>query len=271
EWEEYKIAPNLAWGRRIAILEKLAVLESDMRISVSGKLADYWCRRFGYRESRHVVIPCTLVRRRDEVSLDATSLRRGREALGIAPDHVVICYSGSAAQWQSLPLLDDWLARVLQCQSNVSLLFMSPAPLESLRVGQLFADRIHKKWVSPEKVAETMALADYGLLLRQKSVTNTVAAPTKFAEYLSVGLKILISSEVGDYSTLVEQKQLGHVVTIDGPTILLERTNEQDRQRLVRFASDIFDKSQYRTAYARLLDILMPTTGKTGLAEAASS
>ena len=50
---------------------------------------------------------------------------------------------------------------------------------------------------------------DYGLIIRDESITNQVSSPVKFAEYLYAGLKIIISSNIGDYSKFVLDNDCG--------------------------------------------------------------
>ncbi len=82
-------------------------------------------------------------------------------------------------------------------------------------------------------------LCDYGLLLREKSITNKVASPVKFAEYLYAGLRVLISPEIGDYSEMVSYYNLGHVVNSAKELTSLELNWSSEQERgLHRFALD---------------------------------
>ena len=55
--------------------------------------------------------------------------------------------------------------------------------------------------------------SDFGILLRENRLVNNVASPTKFAEYIMAGLKVIISENVGDYSEIVTKNNYGFVVT----------------------------------------------------------
>ena len=70
-----------------------------------------------------------------------------------------------------------------------------------------------RAWVPHSEVFEVLAACDHGLLLREPTVTNRVAAPTKFAEYLAAGRDVLISPGLGDYTAFVEHEECGQVVT----------------------------------------------------------
>jgi len=98
-----------------------------------------------------------------------------------------------------------------------------------------------------------MSIADYGFLLRERSLANAVAAPTKFAEYLAAGLKVLISPGVGDYSDLVEKHALGHVIDENRTDLPLAPTSLEERERLICFGHDQFCKRRYRENYCELI------------------
>ena len=69
------------------------------------------------------------------------------------------------------------------------------------------------KFVEPKQIRSYLQCCDYGILFREKNGTNIVSSPVKFGKYLSCGLKILISDNVGDYSDLVYKNNLGHVIS----------------------------------------------------------
>ena len=67
-------------------------------------------------------------------------------------------------------------------------------------------------FVPHEEVPIYLDIAHFGLLIRDDTVTNNVSSPVKFAEYLSRGLKIIISPGVGDYTNEIFQHNLGFVI-----------------------------------------------------------
>jgi hypothetical protein len=259
EWSEYDVAPSETWKNRMAGIESDVVLGADMRLAVSAALVDYWRERYGYSGDRHVVIPRTLSAHHGSPASGADAIARRRAELGIGPQQTVICYAGSEAEWQSISKLDPWLEAILARNPGVALLMMTRADLSETRVRSNHPDRVHQTWVSPDKVRETMEIADYGLLVRDRSVTNRVAAPTKFAEYLAAGLRILISPEVGDYSQMVASQDLGLVCDLASPApVLAPPESDRARLRVAEFAKKTFTKAAHDDSYATLLAALDP-------------
>ena len=79
-----------------------------------------------------------------------------------------------------------------------------------------------------------------------------MASPTKFAEYLSCGLSVIISERLGDFTTLVEQERLG-MVLYAGERIGPLGRSMAERRRLRAFALSTFTKEAYATEYRSLL------------------
>ena len=54
--------------------------------------------------------------------------------------------------------------------------------------------------------------ADVAMLIRKDKTVNRVASPTKFGEYLLCGLPVIISPNVGESSSIIEEHRLGIVL-----------------------------------------------------------
>ena len=107
------------------------------------------------------------------------------------------------------------------------------------------------------QVPDYLSAADYGLLLREENVTNGVASPVKFAEYLSCGLQILISANLGDFSGMVAEDSLGYVITeLNYTDISFGPVLESRKKELGHHGLRVFSKasSLVRQQYQSALD-----------------
>lgn len=253
EWNEYKVVTHASLRREIAALEQRAVQNSDFRIAVSQALVGYWQREFAYQGEAHAVIPCTV----GEAFLQPLPSPEARLALrqhyGFEADDIVLVYSGSAAGWQSFDLADACCMALMAHNPRVKALLLAQAPLDDWKAYQQFPDRFRKDWLAPGTLANVLSMCDYGLLLREASVTNEVASPTKFAEYLARGLRVIISPGIGDFSQLTESNHVGQVWTPSQPTPAISCTSEAEREKISRFAATFFTKAAYNTAYQRVI------------------
>ncbi len=253
EWEEYRIVDDDALIGQFREVEGEAVRSADVRLAVSEALVRHWQDRYGYTGKRHVVIPCTLGRAHEGLGRPTDPMR---EALGFAESDVVLVYSGSVAGWQSFELLGGLLRDALGGQPKLKLLFLSPPDTGIDRLAAAFPGRVLRKFLIAEEVPRALQAGDVALLVREDTLTNRVASPTKFAEYLAAGLPVLISAHIGDLSALVEAHGLGAVVREDAALPTMERPAMADRERYRSFALAHFTKKGRSAEYLELMGAL---------------
>ncbi len=247
EWEEYRIIDDDELIAQFRPLENEAVNASDMRIAVSQALVDHWRERYGYTGDAHVVIPCTLGK---EVEHAAAPMMRRKD------DAVRLVYSGSTAGWQSFDLLNPLLKHALDTQPNVRVLFLSKRDANNSALEAAYPGRVDVKWLDHAQVAAALAECDHGIMVRERTITNRVASPTKFAEYLSSGLKVITNDGLGDFSALVAKHELGTVVEEGKPLPALKQVSPAERQRLRTFALQHFTKQAHDASYRKVLEVL---------------
>ncbi|TVR39984.1 MAG: hypothetical protein EA392_04990 [Cryomorphaceae bacterium] len=254
EFEEYRVVDDDAFIGRVRELEKQALQQSDAQLAVSRSLVAYWKKYFGFEGKNTQVIPCTLSSKHDSALMPSEQREKLRKEAGLTAENICLVYSGSAAGWQSLNVLMESMAGWLHDEPLLHIWLLTPMDtLEGTPLAK-FKDRVQLRWVKPNEVDKILALADYGLLLREPSVTNQVASPTKFAEYLSAGLGVLISPQIGDFSAFVEEKGCGFVLDGIGlPIASLQTASEAERTKNHALANDYFTKSAFKESYSGLL------------------
>lgn len=254
EWEEYRIIDDAALIAGFRPLEAAAVDRSDLRIAVSHALVDHWRERYGYRGEEHVVIPCTLGK--DHERIPPPDAPSWTIAAGIPADAVLLVYSGSVAGWQSFALLKELLAPALRTDPRAHVVFLSRRTAEVDALADAFPGRIHCFWLSPHEVQQVLCAGDHGILVREDTVTNRVASPTKFAEYLAAGLRIIISPRLGDFSAQVEADDLGLVFGPGSGPPVLETVPPPEKERLRRYARQRFTKQAFQAEYGAVLEAM---------------
>jgi hypothetical protein len=249
EWNEYNVVNDPLLLSEIQELEKNAVLNSKFRIAVSNKLVEYWRQKFGYTENTHVVIPCTLNKEFEQFKIDRNSIERTRESLGIENYEVAFVYSGSLAGWQSFELIHDFVKKILAAKDHKMIFYSDNDPhIEKLE--KEFGNKIIRKKLSPREMPEYLAAADHGLLIREDSVTNSVASPVKFAEYLRCGLNVIMSENIGDYSAILRHNGWGQIYT--SADLKLKRPSIDEKINVSLKARELFSKKNYMNEYKKL-------------------
>ena len=254
EWTEYDIVRDDRLVSKIGRWESEAVNKSDFQLAVSNKLVKYWEDEFNYKGKQsedYVVVPCTV--NADVFQKDLLKSNELRLKYNYSEDDVILVYSGSAESWQSFTLIDDFLKEVLSNNDKIKVLFMAKIDLDSLGIYNSFKDRIRKMWVDSSEVSKVLSICDYGLLIRENTVTNQVASPTKFAEYLASGLKVIISNNVGDFSQVVFEQGLGIVLNSRNESLVFERPNTLEKERIINFSRSNFQKPNFNKEYKLLI------------------
>jgi len=248
EIEEYNsTGGNEQLSRDFCAAEQQAVLKSDFNIAVSHQLVNYWEQEFNYRGKNHVVIPCTLTSATNEAIITPD----------VAENQTVrIVYAGGTSGWQSFEKVVDLLKDLLQRQSNVIVLFLTQEHKAVDKLIAAFPNRCERKFVNHQAVNAILQSCDYGILIRDNKVTNRVASPVKFAEYLNAGLSVLISEGVGDFSAFVTQHQCGMIISDSIPELQPLKEVEKIRNRNLCHQFFSKDSTEIINAYQEVLSAI---------------
>ena len=253
ESEEYKIFPKKV-AKMISYLESFSVNRSDFLMAITQEMIHAWKRSYNFNKNNFVVIPNTLGEKFRDISIDSNNINAIRLSLGFKSDDIVLIYSGSTAKWQSIDNIITFCKSQLEINPKVKVLFLSNQTIE---LNQLIADyptKVFRMWLDSNLITKYLLAADYGLLIRNQSITNSVSFSTKFAEYLSCGLKV-ITSEFMSISNFVEINNIGFIVKKNSFKFDLEKPTTKEKIRICDFASHHFSKSSH-SIYSKYQEML---------------
>ena len=252
EWKEYHVVTNETLVNEIFELEKEVVLKADHRIAVSEQLVNYWKKEFKYEGTNHVIIPCTINKIYEDVLISPDSIEQTRQSIGLNKDDIAFIYSGSIAGWQSFNLLNDFIKPLLSEHSHTKLIFLAHKDEHILKLEYEFPNRIFCFHVQPTEVSKYLLSADYGLLIRESTVTNQVASPVKFAEYLACGLPVIISEKLGDYSDFVKNNStIGFL--LNDQKFAYSQLNIENKKHIRNICLAKFKKNNFISDYKILI------------------
>ncbi len=247
ELTEYNVIDNNKIKEQIRELEQTSIHEPDFKLAVSNSLVNYWQEKYNYHNSNHVIIPCTLSNDfSSEFPIEADILLK-KNKLGFKKEDILFIYSGSSAGWQSFNLVDDMMCEYLK-HPDAKLIILSDRFDSSNKVIQLFKEKVTVLFVEPQKVKEYLYIADYGILYREQSITNKVASPVKFAEYLNCGLKVIISQNLGDYTDFTRFEDLAF-----NPENV-SSVPYSEKLRIHTLSNHCFTKEKFKEQYLTLLN-----------------
>jgi glycosyltransferase involved in cell wall biosynthesis len=151
------------------------------------------------------VVPCCVDLER--FRFDASARAELRRELGVADDTVVFVYSGSLGTWYMPDAMARLVKRFGDRTGRRTFLYWlvnndaEIARTASVRAG-LRPDEIAVRSVPSDQVPAHLAAGDVGLAMIKPCFSKRSSSPTKYAEYLAVGLPIVISRDVGDGARL---------------------------------------------------------------------
>jgi hypothetical protein len=153
---------------------------------------------------------------------------------------LVFSYAGSSERYQLPDRMCRLFRRVHERFPHAFFLILShdrDAFLRCLAAEGVAPDSYRVQGVERSEVFGWLQAADIGVVMRDDSIVNRVASPTKFAEYCASGLPVITTLGLGDVSDAVDRHQLGFIVDIDALDV---------DARLSAFIEDV---EQNRAAY----------------------
>jgi glycosyltransferase involved in cell wall biosynthesis len=143
-----------------------------------------------------------------------------RREMGLGEEDSLFVYCGSLAKWQ---LLDRALHLFHACQQHVGssarMLILTPvkrsAVNELVRSCGLTDDFVTIRAVEHHEVPRFLSAGDAAFLLREDTLLNQVASPTKLGEYLACGLPVITSAVARHWPSWVDGQECFHVIPDD--------------------------------------------------------
>lgn len=159
-----------------------------------------------------------------------------RARLGLAPDAIVVGFSGTFGQWHGIPTLAAALAPVLEGNAKTSWLLIGDGPLRPVIDDAVQADRlgarVHRTGLVPH-AAMPAFLAACDIVVsphgRQADGGEFFGSPTKLFEYMA-SARPIVASAVGQIADVLEDERTALLTPPDDPAALAEA--------VLRLASD---------------------------------
>lgn len=168
---------------------------------VSNSMLGHINKKYGIKVNNHLLIPC---------------LSDLKYNTNIEKEHMSFVYVGGASEWQKIDLVLSEFKKIKEKNLDAKLDFISK---DKDKITNMISD-LPEKIKSSIKIYSInnrddmerhLSLYQYGFLFRDNIEVNNVSSPIKFCEYISCGIKPIISDHIGDYSLWVKNENLGIV------------------------------------------------------------
>lgn len=215
---------------------------------VTTNLREYDIERYGYREDLPYSIIPTLFK--NEI-VDARGVARIKKNENCKDDDFIVTYIGSTAAWQSTGDLLGIVQRIYLHNSAARFFILTNGTIPEIqKLQDELRQRIVIKQVPHSDVKYYLRISDVGIVIRDNNIVNYVAAPTKIAEYVTSGVQLLYSGNIGILSDLSKLKANDSMIELD------KTPDWEKRLRKRREAEDLDVYVDYFDMNRRQLDTL---------------
>lgn len=185
----------------------------DNIFAVSKGLKNYLISEYKLEDARIHVVPCSI----EKTSIDMKSLlnyrKLSREKYGVSDEEKLFIYSGGVSKWQCI---EEAVEIFKQINDNTNfkckMLILSG---DKEYISKFKSDIIMVDSLKSVDVPKVLPAGDFAFLLRGNYITNNVAYPNKFLEYIMAGLKVITTPYVNDIAESVVNYELGYVLNTE--------------------------------------------------------
>lgn len=204
----------------------------DMYNFVTNPMRNFFVEKYGYSPDIPYTIIPTLYKAEeiDEVILKEIKLREN-----YSKDDYIVSYIGSTVAWQSTGKLIQLIKEMNGIFPQIRFFILTNGQIPEInKLSDDLKKRIVVKGIPHCEMKYYLHISNVGIVIRNNNIINKVAAPTKVAEYLTSGIRILYSGELGIIEDLKEYS--------DG---LLLVNLESDKDWINKIGDDIKNRRKY--------------------------
>ncbi|MDR9788160.1 MAG: glycosyltransferase [Peptococcaceae bacterium MAG4] len=243
----------------LSAIERTLLKQVDGLIFVSQALRKYMIAKYPFLKNKtSVIIPCSVDTKKFKFDQQARS--HIRQSFGW-DNKIIIVHAGIIAPWVDIEGIIYLMNLCKQHIPAARFLFLSP---DLKKLNALLSDHNLQSFakvleVKHNNMPSYLSAGDIGLICRIRSPINQVASPTKLAEYLAVGLPVLMTAGIGDYDEWVIANRLGIVtremkeIQASDVGIFLKQLMDMERPLISNWANKHLDFSSFKDSFKSIL------------------
>jgi glycosyltransferase involved in cell wall biosynthesis len=221
----------------LEVNEKKLLQECNLNIFVSNEMRKHYQTKYLLPIKNNVIVPCCIADERITKSNLLSNLHENDT------QKFIFTYTGTMADWQCGNEMLRLFSMLYKFENRCFLKLIIPETdhqkvFEFIESNNLPKSAFEIFEVPHAEVTHELAMADIGLLLRKNDVVNKVSSPTKFGEYLAAGIPILMTNNIGDFSSWIN-KNIGLIL----PDNIFDQINDtcsnEDLKNIINFVEKI--------------------------------
>jgi hypothetical protein len=196
-------------------LDRVAILAANKIVAVSNNMKQHLVEKYNIEHDKISVTPClasntTLI---NDAHNWKSSRQEVRDNLDISSTTTVLGYLGGLGTYQMVEEMLDFFHAYHTINKNSLFLMVVVGDVSQL-MNMIDNKQMHKmvkiyRDIPHKHVGNYLCAMDFGLLFRKNDPVNYYASPTKFGEYLSCGVSIIASLNIGDLEDYINTNSLG--------------------------------------------------------------
>lgn len=244
-------------GRLVS--ESLAINRATIVFCVSQRQVDYYKEKFGYKpnKDRLIIMPC--------YNSKLTPVFTPSQY-----EKPVFTYAGNASSWQGVDFMLDVYKEVENRLPDARLkLYSGDKEFFVAKLNERHIINYEINYVSVDILQNELHKCKYGFIIRDNSIVNQVATPTKMNSYLASYLIPIFSETVGDFK---ENIKLGEFTImckypLDAKTVADEilkfETSQHDFNTFKEYVERVFDNHYNDARYIERINFVLSANGIT--------
>lgn len=170
--------------------EKKYIPKFDAAFAVTNELQEHVEKKYNAHRLNYFIVPCTKKHYDIDQSKISECREKYRNKYSVRDDDILFIYSGGYSPWQCIDESIDLFIKINKRIPNSKFLILS---MDRNKINTRNNQNIIKDSVTADEVDSVLCAGDYAFMLRGDYVTNHVAFPNKYCEYLASGMKIISS------------------------------------------------------------------------------
>lgn len=190
---------------------------ADGSLVVTQALEDYVRKNYEIKDNFHFYhVPCATNSLCQEKEKYLANRKAYRQKYGISEDEIVFIYSGGVSAWQCVEETIQLYKQLSSALKKKTRMLVFSHSFETIKKLAGNDNSIQIDSYGPEELAKALCAGDYAFLLRRDCITNNVAFPNKFLEYVQSGMRIIATPYIYEIARQVKGYSLGVLYKMDG-------------------------------------------------------
>jgi len=189
------------------IIEKKAIKESDFLCFISNNQRTHFFSKYSslVKRKKTIVIRNYLDYEENCISEHLRSEKTIR-----------IVYSGGFSKWQKIEKIFEVIKKLQDRDLNIE--FYIYTFKENYRIAKKYIEdfklesKVFVEYHAPDRLKDELKKNDIGILFRDDDIVNMSASPFKIIDYLSSGLGVIATDNIGDYSDILKGKEYAYLL-----------------------------------------------------------